>query len=200
MCSSIKNAPHIVLLLVSVAATPPFMFLIVRKNFIFQPTIIPPIPSSYPGNSPVFILVPQLSPAPNPPAPIPHPLSHQSHQFPSIPRSGFSCGHISPVPIPHPLPPSNPRSGFSWCHNCYPHPPSPWSINDISTHQSLGPDLCVATFPHSLLPLPLPINPYMLSSIPIHIWDPSRPIPARPSPPASHFYQPKYGPIASASN
>ncbi len=137
MCSSIKNAPHIVLLLVSVAATPPFMFLIVRKNFIFQPTIIPPIPSSYPGNSPVFILVPHFPPAINPPSPIPHPICSSIHQ----------------------------------------------------SHQSLGPDLCVATFPHPLLPLPLPINPYMLPSIPIHIWDPSRPIPARPLP-ASQPYEP----------
>lgn len=182
MCSPIKNAPHIVFSLLSVAATPPFMFLIVRKNSIFQPTITPPIPSSYPGNSPVCILVPQLSPAPNPPAPIPHPLPHQSHQFPSIPRSGLLCGHISPVPIPHPLPPSDPRSGFSWCHISLSLSPIPWSINLINSHQSLGPDLCVATFPHPLLPLPLPINPIMVPSIPIHIWDPSRPIPARPLP------------------
>ena len=34
--------------------------------------------------------------------PILHPLVNQSNQFPSIPRSGFMCGHISPSPAPSP--------------------------------------------------------------------------------------------------
>ena len=147
MCSSIKNAPHIVLLLVSVAATSPFMFLIVRKNFIFQPTITPLIPSSYPSNSPVFILVPQLYPAINPPSPIPHPICpsiHQSHQSlgPDFPGATF------PIPIPQPL-----------------------SMIPINSDQSLGPDFPGATFlpspaPHHLAP--------SISSIVLSIYSPAR--------------------------
>ena len=136
MCSSIKNAPHIVFSLLSVAATPPFMFLIVREDSIFQPIITLPIPSLYPGNSPAFNLVPQLYPAINPPSPIPHPICpsiHQSHQSlgPDFPGATF----------PHPL-------------------PSPLSMIPINSHQSLGPDFPSATFP------PFPAPHHLAPSIP----------------------------------
>ena len=69
------------LLLVSAATTCPCLFLLLLRLYTLYSLYTPHISILYPSNSPAFMLDPQLYPAINPPLGIPHPLSHQSHQF-----------------------------------------------------------------------------------------------------------------------